>query len=242
MEDTSAQSRLIPKNKDVLQLYSAATPNGLKVSACLEEIAALKDKTDAFDYEPHTVDIRHQENRKEECKQAIPSGKIPTIIDPNGPNGKVVQVFESGSILIYLAEKYDELIPHDLVEKTAMMNWLFWGSTSFSSQVKAFGFYYKYCPRSLTYCIERYAQEVKRLLGVLETHLKHEKSYIVGDMYTIADIAIWPWVYALHENYGDAISAVFGDLVEFKNVKAWYLKCVTREASQKAMDVCPFLN
>lgn len=114
-------------------------------------------------------------------------------------------VFESGAILLHLAEKYHELIPVDTKLRCETIQWLFWGSSSFSTQLKHFGFYYKYCHHKLQYCVDRYAKESHRLLGVLERQLaKHGKHWVVGDYFTIADVAIWPWIYALHENYDDA--------------------------------------
>jgi GST-like protein len=202
MENVSSVDRLAPKNDKIIQLYSAQTANGLKVAACLEELSLIKSVSGvAFEYEPHSVDIRHRENLK-----FLPNGKIPAILDPNGPGGKKVSLFESGAILMYLAEQYHELLPQDPLQRIETMKWLFWGSASVSGIFKQFGFYYKYCPHPMPYCVERYANEVKRLLGVLETHLHDDKLYIMGDMFTIADLSIWPWVYALHENYNDAIT------------------------------------
>jgi GST-like protein len=150
--DTSTDARLAVKNQDVVQLYSAATPNGIKVAAMLEELVALKEKTgEPFAYEPHTIDIRKGESRSEWFALVAPHGKIPLIVDPHAKDGTCVSVFESGAILLYLADKYDELIAHsDLSALRAdTLKWLFWGSTAVSSQFKLFGFYYKYCTHKL---------------------------------------------------------------------------------------------
>jgi GSH-dependent disulfide-bond oxidoreductase len=177
MENTSLLARIGSTNPNVLQLYSAPTPNGMKVAACLEELVNLREN---FTYEPHLVDIRHGESRASWYKEVAPSGKIPAILDPVGLDGRLLTVFESGAILLYLAEKYDELMPRDPVLKTEATKWLFWGSTNLSSQVKSFGFYYKYCPHRLPYCVERYTKECFRLIDVLNTQLNHGKHWIVG--------------------------------------------------------------
>ena len=127
-------------------------------------------------------DLRHSENRTKQFANLTPNCKIPVIIDSNGPNGETIKLFESGAILLYLAEKYDDLIPRDPIQRVATLQWLFWGSSSFSTQLKVFGFYFKYCIHNLPYCIERYTKECNRLLGVLEKHLSHRKHWIVGGM------------------------------------------------------------
>ena len=152
MESTSADARLSVQNPDCIQLYSAATANGIKVAAMLEDLVDLKrDSGEPFNYEPHTIDIRKGESRSEWFAQVAPHGKIPLLIDPRGKDGSCVTVFESGAILLYLAEKYDELLPHqDYASLRAdTLKWLFWGSTAISSQCKLFGFYYKYCQHNL---------------------------------------------------------------------------------------------
>ncbi len=174
------QQRLIVKNPDLIQLYSIATPNGIKVAAFLEELVTLKSEDFDFNYEPHSVDIRHAENRTPQFTAMNPNQKIPVIVDPHGSGGQPVTVFESGAILLYLAEKYDELLPHDSVGKIETTKWLFWGSTGFSNQVKQFGFYYKYCQHAIPYCVARYTKEVKRMLHVLNRQLSHGKHYITG--------------------------------------------------------------
>jgi GST-like protein len=205
MESINQNARMVVHNPDVIQLYSAATPNGMKVAAMLEELVVLRGLSgEEFNYEPHTVDIRRGENRKESFKLINPNAKIPVIRDPHGPTGNRVSVFESGAILLYLAEKFGELLPVDPVLKLETQKWLFFGSSNVSPKFKLFGFYFKYCPHKMPYCLERYAKEVDRLLGVLEHQLSDGKHWIVGNCYTIADLSIWPWVYALKENYDNA--------------------------------------
>ena len=178
---TSFEDRFVVKNPTLIQLYSIATPNGIKAAACLEEIVLLKEAEGIrFDYEPHSVDIRHGENHSEEFTSLNPTQKIPVIVDPHGPDGQKINVFESGAILMYLAERYGKLLPHDLHHRTETIKWLFWGSASMSAQVKLFGFYYKYSPHALPYCVERYKKAVKELLLALNKQLSHTKHYISG--------------------------------------------------------------
>ena len=229
-------SQFLVRNRGVIQLFSAATPNGIKVAACLEEIHQIDSK---FHFETHSVNILQAENRTPEFLDICKTGKIPVIIDPHGPAGRECTVFESGAILLYLAEKSQELIPNDPVLRVGMtylnifdiiivetINWLFWGSTGISSQFKLFGFYYKYCPHNIPYCVARYTKECNRLFEVLEKQLGHGRHYIIGgnqytiyyivdihqtsnkDMYTIADLSIWPWIFGIHNNYGDAMLVI----------------------------------
>lgn len=154
--------------------------SGIKVAMALEELVILRSSKEDFNYEAHTVDIRRAENRKPEFAKLNKNGKIPVIHDPNGPNGPVT-IWESGAILLYLAEQYHSLLPHDDPNlRIEAIKWLFWGSTGISSQCKAFGFYYKYCMHRLPYCVHRYAKECDRLLLVLEYQLAHEKHWVVG--------------------------------------------------------------
>lgn len=178
----------------------------------LEELTDLRALKEDFKYEPHTVDIRHNESRTIlPFLKLNPNGKIPVLVDPHGKGGRTT-LFESGAILLYLAEKYDELLPKEQgPARYDVIKWLFWGSTGnyayfisskhqllkllfvltgVSSHFKRFGFYYHYCPHNLPYCIARYTRECKRLLQVLENQLSsHGKHFIVGELYSIADIA-----------------------------------------------------
>jgi GST-like protein len=239
MEDISHENRMKIQQPNLIQLYSASTPNGMKVSTMLEEIVDLRRTTDQFDYEAHTIDLRSAESRRQDFKNLNPNGKIPVIVDPRGPDGNSITVFESGAILMYLADKFDVLLPPigtNLRYET--LKWFMWASTSLSSQFKLFGFYFKYCKHKLDYCIARYEKECKRLLGVLENQLKsHNHHWIVGDAYTIADICAWPWIYALRENYDDAMRDVFYNFSEFPHVREWYHRCLARPASQRSLEV-----
>lgn len=185
MQGNSYEERMTVHYPQCVQLYSVNTPNGIKVAACLEELVALKG-IDNFDYEPHTVDIRHGENRSEEFARFNPNQKIPVLIDPNGGGSQgqhATTVFESGAILLYLAERYDELLPKDFTQRVEVIKWLFWGSTAISSKMKLFGFYYKHCPHSMPYCVARYTKECNRLFQVLERQLGHRKHWITGGTY-----------------------------------------------------------
>lgn len=223
---------------DAIQLYSAPTANGIKVAACLEELQELTS-TDGreFDYEAHLIDIRHGEQSSQEFLDINPNGKIPAITDG------ATRVWESGSILLFLAEKYGELLPKVSTKRTECINWLFWASTTFSVQVKLFGFYFHYCPHKLDYCVNRYTNEVQRLLGVIETQLEsHRRHFLLGDLYTIADIATWPWLWSLTNVYSDAITAKFDGLKSFPRVREWHERCLARPASKRAFDVTTFLT
>lgn len=252
MEDTSFQTRMRIQNPSLLQLYSFPTPNGVKVAAALEEIIELRSKKGSINlsnlvneeekvvlYEPHAVNIRAGENRlKWYGDMGFPNQKIPCLLECGAENS-TISLFESGSILTYLAEKYDELLPKNKCLHVQTMNWLFYGSTSVSTQFKLFGFYYKYCSHGIPYCVDRYTKEVHRLLGQMECQLaKHGRHWFVGDAFTIADISMWPWVHALFCTYDNAGEFVFNISVLYPNVFAWYTRCMARPASKRALDVC----
>ena len=151
MESQDFSARMMVKNPKAIQLYTFSTPNGVKVASMLEEIIELRKLKGEVLYEPHAVNIRTGENRTEWYSTCFPNEKIPGIIDHCGGAGdnSTVHVFESGAILMYLAEKYKVLLPTDPILRVEAMSWLFWGSSSFSNQVKLFGFYSKYCSHAL---------------------------------------------------------------------------------------------
>jgi GST-like protein len=173
-----SQGKISSASPQPIELYSMATPNGIKVAACLEELSCLMGE--GFTYVPYPVNLRKAENRTEAFHQISPAGKIPAIVDPSGPNGARVMLFESGAILLYLAEKYNALITTDPTKRAEMLSWLFWGSAAVSNQLKQFGFYSKYCPHSIPYCVARYEKEVTRLLLVLNQHLSDGRPFIIG--------------------------------------------------------------
>ncbi len=190
MADLSAfpiTERWPAKHPDRLQLYSFPTPNGVKVSIALEEVGLA--------YEPHTIDILKNETARPEFKSLNPNGKIPAIIDPDGPGGTPFGLFESGAILLYLADKTRMLIPTDAARRYEAIQWVFFQMASVGPMFGQLGYFHKFAGRDIAdkRPLERYRDESKRLLGVLETRLDG-RSWIMGDDYTIADISLLGWV------------------------------------------------
>ena len=187
-----------------LQLYSLPTPNGVKVSIMLEEIG--------LPYEPHLVDFQHDDQLSPAFLSLNPNNKIPAIIDPNGPGGKPLALFESGAILLYLAEKTGQLLPKDAAGRYETIQWLMWQMGGVGPMFGQLGFFHKFAgkdyqdkrPR------DRYVAEAKRLLGVLDQRLSG-RQWLMGDTYTIADIAVFPWVRTLIDFYQA------GELVQIEN-------------------------
>jgi len=216
------------ENPDIIQLYALNTPNGMKVSIALEEME--------LEYEPHTVNIRDGDQFTEEFKSVNPNSKIPAIIDPNGPGGKPLQIMESGAILIYLAEKSGKLMPIDPALKNKCMQWLFFQVGHVGPMFGQFGHFYKFAADKCKdpYPTERYANETRRLLAVIDHQLENNP-YIIGDEYTIADIAIFPWVNALLTFYGAGDFLNFND---YPKLQFWLRKCLERPASLIGSDVC----
>lgn len=202
----------------------------------------MRSSKEDVEYEAHTVNIRAGETRQQDFPS--PTGKIPCLIDPRSETSESpITVFESGAILLYLSEKYKELLPSDnLAQRFQAIEWMMWGSTSVSSQFKMLGFYYKYCVHKLDYCVQRYSNECRRLLFVLENQLSHGRHWVIGDAYTIADLAIWPWIHAIHVTYDNILTVVFDSMREFPNVERWYLRCLARPAIQRALQVTPFFE
>ncbi len=215
------------KEPEKLQLYSFATPNGVKISIALEELG--------LPYEAHLVDIGKNETWTEPFLSLNPNGKIPAIIDPAGPGGKPLALFESGAILVYLAEKTGKLIPSDPARRYETIQWVFFQMAAVGPMFGQLGFFHKFAGREIEdkRPLERYANEAKRLLGVLQGRLASRR-FIMGDDYTIADIAIFPWVRTLRDFYEA------GDLVGiegFPAVLSWLDRCLARPASQKGLTV-----
>ncbi|MCH8686029.1 glutathione S-transferase family protein [Pedomonas mirosovicensis] len=217
------------QHPDRLQLYSLPTPNGVKVSIMLEEIG--------LPYEVHRVDITANESKLPEFLSLNPNGKIPAILDPNGPDGKPLGLFESGAILMYLAEKTGQLLPADPTRRWETIQWVFFQMAAIGPMFGQVGYFNKFDGRNIEdkRPLERYVAESKRLLGVLESQLKG-RPWIMGDDYSIADISMLGWVRNLIGFYEA------GDLVNFStftNVGAWLERGLARPAVQRGLDIPP---
>ncbi|MBI3148683.1 MAG: glutathione S-transferase N-terminal domain-containing protein [Betaproteobacteria bacterium] len=195
-----------PQHPDRLQLYSLPTPNGVKVSILLEEIA--------LPYEAHRVEFARNEQMSPEFLSLSPNNKIPAIIDPDGPSHEPLGLFESGAILIYLAEKTDRLLPADAAQRYETLQWLMFQMGGVGPMFGQLGFFHKFAGREWEdqRPRDRYATESRRLLGVLDQQLATHQ-WLVGDIYTIADIAVFPWVRNLVAYYEA------GPLVEFERFR-----------------------
>ncbi|MBQ4789881.1 glutathione-dependent disulfide-bond oxidoreductase [Pectobacterium versatile] len=187
--------KALPVGKHPLQLYSLATPNGVKVTIMLEELLALGHS--GAEYDAWLIKIGDGDQFSSGFVDVNPNSKIPALLDQSGE--KPVRVFESGSILVYLAEKFGALLPNDLATRTETLNWLFWQMGSAPYVGGGFGHFYAYAPEKFEYPINRFTMETKRQLDVLNRQLA-ENRYLAGDSYTIADIAVWPWYGGLVQN------------------------------------------
>ncbi|MAW88566.1 MAG: glutathione S-transferase [Phyllobacteriaceae bacterium] len=214
---------------DRIQLYSFPTPNGIKVSAMLEETG--------LPYEAHTVSFGRNDQTTPEFLSLNPNNKIPAIIDPDGPGGKPLPLFESGAILIYLAEKSGKFMSADPAERYETIQWLMFQMGGIGPMFGQLGFFYKFAGKDIAdkRPLERYAGETERLLKVLDQRLEG-RGFIMGDDYTIADIATWPWVRTVRDFY-EAGGLV--KLPERRNVVAWLDRCLARPASQAALNIPP---
>ncbi len=210
-----------------IQLYSLPTPNGIKVSAMLEETGLA--------YEPHLVDFGSNDQMSPEFLSLNPNNKIPAIIDPNGPNGEALGLWESGAILIYLAEKSGKLLSTDPKTRAVTLQWLMFQMGGAGPIFGQFGFFHKFAGSEIEdkRPYERYQNESKRLLGVIEQRLK-KTEFIAGTEYSIADIALWPWIKTLGGFY-DAAEEL--DLDGFPTTSEWLAKCSERPASLKAINI-----
>jgi len=230
MTDLSAfpiTSRWPATHPDRIQLYSLPTPNGVKVSIMLEELG--------LPYEVHLVDIGKNESKLPEFESLNPNGKIPALIDPNGPDGQPVGLFESGAILLYLAEKTGRFVPEDATGRWATIQWLFFQMGGLGPMFGQLGFFHKFAGREYEdkRPLQRYVDESKRLLGVLNQQLEG-KAWIIGDDYTIADIATLGWVNTLLTFYGASDLVGFDD---FTNVVGWLERGMSRPAVQRGLKI-----
>jgi GST-like protein len=186
-------------------------------------------------YEPHLIDIGKNESWTPEYLALNPNGKIPAIIDPNGPGGRPLGLFESGAILLYLAEKTGKLLPSDAAGRYETIQWVFFQMAFVGPMFGQLGFFHKFAGREIEdkRPLERYRVESKRLLGVLETRLEG-RDWIMGDTYTIADIALLGWVRNLVGFYG---AGELVDYASFKRVPAWLERCLARPAVQRGLEI-----
>jgi GST-like protein len=184
----STHEKDLPVGKHPLQLYSLATPNGQKVTILLEELLALGHR--GAEYDAWLVEIGKGDQFGSGFVAANPNSKIPALMDHSGP--KPQRVFESGAILLYLAEKFGAFLPKDIAKRTEALNWLFWQMGSAPYLGGGFGHFYAYAPIKIEYAIDRFAMETKRQLDVLDKQLA-DNEFMAGDEYSIADMAIWPW-------------------------------------------------
>lgn len=196
----------LPRGKHPLQLYSLATPNGVKVTVMLEELLALGHA--GAQYDAWLIRINQGEQFGSGFVEVNPNSKIPALLDYSAP--EPIRVFESGSILLYLAEKFDAFLPSKPTQRAECLSWLFWQMGSAPYLGGGFGHFYAYAPTKIEYAIDRFAMEVKRQLDVLNRRLA-ENLYVSGDDYTIADVAIWPW-------YGALVKGLAYDAGEFLQV------------------------
>jgi GST-like protein len=205
----------LPVGQHPLQLYSLATPNGVKVTVMLEELLAMGHS--GAEYDAWLIEIGKGDQFGSGFVAINPNSKIPALVDRSG--SKPRRVFESGSILLYLAEKFGALLPSDPDKRTEALNWLFWQMGSAPYLGGGFGHFYAYAPTKIEYAIDRFAMETKRQLDVLDRHLA-DNEFMAGDEYSIADIAIWPWYGALAKGllYG---GGEFLAVQDYKHVNRW---------------------
>ena len=203
-----------------IDLYTWKTPNGRKVSIMLEELA--------LPYETHTVNIGQDEQFAPDFLAISPNNKIPAIVDPEGPDGAPISLFETGAILLYLAEKTGRFMPQEARARQLANQWLMWQMGGFGPMLGQAHHFRRFAKEQVPYAIERYTNETRRLYGVLDRRLG-EADYLAGEDYSVADIATYPWA-ARHEWHGM-------DLADFPNVKRWYDAIGARPAVERGMAV-----
>ena len=223
--------KALPVGRHPLQLYSLATPNGVKVTVMLEELLALGHA--GAEYDAWLIKISDGDQFGSGFVAANPNSKIPALVDHSGPTP--VRVFESGAILMHLAEKFGAFLPTDPAKRAECLSWLFWQMGSAPYLGGGFGHFYAYAPTRIEYAIDRFAMEAKRQLDVLDRRLA-DSAYLAGDDYTIADIAVWPW-------YGSLAKGVlyeageFLDVQSYANLQRWTDQIAQRPAVQRGRRV-----
>ncbi|MGE3969274.1 MAG: glutathione-dependent disulfide-bond oxidoreductase [Dongiaceae bacterium] len=227
----ATHEKALPVGRHPLQLYSLATPNGVKVTIMLEELLALGKR--GAEYDAFPIEIGDGEQFGSGFVAVNPNSKIPALLDRSAT--PPTRVFESGAILLYLAEKFDAFVPRALSARAECLSWLFWQVGSAPYLGGGFGHFYAYAPEKFEYAINRFAMEVKRQLDLLDKHLANRR-YLCGDEYNIADIATYPW-------YGDMVlnngydAADFLDVASYKNVIRWATEIEARPAVERGRRV-----
>ncbi len=227
--DYAINTRWPATHPDRIQLYSFPTPNGIKVSAMLEETG--------LPYEAHTISIMKNDQKTPEFLAINPNGKIPAIVDPDGPGGKPLALFESGAILIYLADKSGKFLSSDPATRYETIQWVMFQMGGIGPMFGQLGFFHKFAGKDIEdkRPLERYVNETKRLLEVLDGRLEG-RDWIMGADYTIADIATFAWVRTVDAFYE---AAELVGLDKMDNITAWLDRCLARPASQKALNIPP---
>lgn len=228
----ATHDRELPVGRHPLQLYSLATPNGVKVTVMLEELLASGHL--GAEYDAWLIKINDGDQFGSGFVAINPNSKIPALVDRSSPDAPI-RVFESGSILLYLAEKFRAFLPEDHAGRTECLSWLFWQMGAGPYLGGGFGHFYAYAPTKIAYCIDRFTMEVKRQLDVLDRRLADHR-FVAGDTYTIADMAIWPW-------YGGVVSdavysaAEFLDAASYTHVARWTREIGERTAVRRGQRV-----
>jgi GSH-dependent disulfide-bond oxidoreductase len=223
----STQDKELPVGRHPLQLYSLGTPNGVKVTVMLEELLALGHR--GAEYDAWLIRIGDGDQFGSGFVAINPNSKIPALLDRSGP--KPIRVFESGAILVHLAEKFGAFLPTEASERAECLSWLFWQMGSAPYLGGGFGHFYAYAPTKIEYAIDRFAMEAKRQLDVLDRRLA-ETEYLAGSDYTIADIAVWPWYGGVAKGWLYE-AAEFLDVQGYKNVQRWAEAIFKRPAVQR---------
>jgi GST-like protein len=223
----ATHQKVLPVGRHPLQLYSLGTPNGVKVTVMLEELLAAGHA--GAEYDAWLIDIREGDQFGSGFVEVNPNSKIPALVDRSGPTP--IRVFESGAILIHLAEKFGAFLPTERAARAQCLSWLMWQMGSAPYLGGGFGHFYAYAPTKIEYAIDRFSMEVKRQLDVLDRRLA-ESEYLGGPQYTIADIAVWPWYGALAKGLlYDA--GEFLQVAEYRNVQRWTDVIAARPAAKR---------
>ena len=223
--------KVLPVGHHPLQLYSLGTPNGVKVTVLLEELLALGQ--DGAEYDAHLIRIGEGDQFSSGFVEVNPNSKIPALMDHS--TTPPTRVFESGAILLYLAERFGAFVPKGPARRPECLSWLFWQMGSAPYLGGGFGHFYRYAPVMIEYCIDRFTMEVKRQLDVLDRHLAHHQ-FMCGDEYTIADIAIWAW-YGGVILYNSYEAAEFLDAKSYSHLNRWALEIDARPAVKRGRKV-----